>query len=167
MSKLLGLSEMKSNTQFAPLVGLGYYFQKQDYYSALRGIDLKIKTVDHKPHEKLIDIIVSVLAGCTSISQINTRLRPDRALARGWGREQFSEQSNIANTLNAFDDESIGQLRAATESIYLKEGRAIKHDYDQELLTLDLDLTGLLASKESEGSTKGYFSGKKTHMDAN
>ena len=167
MSKLLGLSEMKSNTQFAPLVVLGYYFQKQDYFSALRGIDLKIKTVDHQPHEKLTDIIVSVLAGCISISQINTRLRPDSALARGWGREQFAEQSNIANTLNAFDDESIAQLREATESIYLKEGRAIKHDFAQELLTLDLDLTGLLASKKAEGSEKGYFSGKKTPMDAN
>ena len=29
------------------------------------------------------------------------------------------------------------------------------------MLTLEVDLTGLRASKSSEGSTKGYFSGKR------
>lgn len=166
MSKLLGLSQMKSNTQFAPLAALGYYFQKQDYFSPLRGVDLKIKTVYHKPYEKLIDTVVSILAGCTSISHINTRLRPDTALARAWGREQFAEQSTIADTLNAFDDESIAQLREATQVIYLRQSKALKHDFEEEHLILDLDLTGLPASKHAQGSTKGYFSGEKTVMVA-
>ena len=40
------------------------------------------------------------------------------------------------------------------------------HDPKQGLLILDVDLTGLPASKHAEGSRKGYFSGKKRGVDA-
>ena len=41
-------------------------------------------------------------------------------------------------------------------------------NYDKYfILTADIDLTGLPASKQAEGSRKGYFSGKKGGVDAN
>jgi len=50
----------------------------------------------------------------------------------------------------------------------LREGRAVQHDYtSQGLLILDVDLTGLPASKHAQGSRKGYFSGKKGGVDDN
>jgi len=53
-------------------------------------------------------------------------------------------------------------------SIYLREGRAVQHDYSsQGLLILDVDLTGLPASKLAQGSRKGYFSGKKGGVAVN
>ncbi len=167
MSKLLGLSEMKSNTQFAPLAALGYYLQKQDFFAPIRDeVQLGIKTVRHEPYQKLIDCVVSILAGCTSISGINTRIRPDTALAKAWGRECFAEQSTIADTLDAFNEETITQLRSAIETIYLKWGQVKNHNFSDEYLILDIDLTGLPASKHAQGSTKGFFSGKKTDTDA-
>ena len=109
-----------------------------------------------------------MLAGCHAISQINTRIRPDTALAKAWGVPGFAEQSTIAETLYHFTDTHVQQLRAAITTIYLREGQAIRHDYAREgLLILDIDLTGLPASKHAEGSTKGYFSGKKGGTDGN
>jgi hypothetical protein len=163
MRKRLGLSAMKRNTQHAPLAALGYFLQQRDFFAPLREhVQLGCKTVLHKPHEKLLDVVVSILADCASLKQINTRLRPDTALAAAWGRERFADQATITRVLEAFTPVSVAQLRTAVERIYVREGRALHHPFDQELLFLDLDLTGLPAGRRAEASTKGYFSGEKT-----
>lgn len=169
MTTLLGLSEMKSNTQFAPLAVLGYRLQQRDFFASLRNqLQLQQKRVCYTPHEKLLTCLVSILAGCHAISQIDTRIRPDTALAQAWGLECFTEQSTVADTLDSFTPTNVQQLRAAISSIYLREGQALRHSYQQQgLLMLDVDLTGLPASKHAEGSTKGYFSGKKGDAGGN
>jgi hypothetical protein len=102
------------------------------------------------------------MSGCHAVCQIDTRIRPDKALAQAWGLANFAQQSTVADTLDRFTDLSVHQLRAATSRIYLREGQALRHDSAREgLLILDIDLTALPASQHAEGSTKGYFSGKK------
>lgn len=169
MTTLLGLSDMKSNTQFAPLGLLGYHLQQRDFFAPLREqIQLEQKHVFYTPYDKLLTCLVSIMGGCHAISQINTRIRPDTALAQAWGFKSFAHQATIAATLDRFTDTNIQQLRAAISHIYLREGQAIRHRcLQQELLMLDVDLTGLPASKHAQGSTKGYFSGKKGDMDGN
>ena len=49
----------------------------------------------------------------------------------------------------------------AVETIHRQQGQVFSHDYDRELLILEVDLTGLTASKDAEGSTKGYFPGRR------
>ena len=97
-----------------------------------------------------------------ALQQRHTRLRPETALAAAWGRDVFADQSTISRTLDAFTPVTVAQLRTAVERIYVREGRALHHPFDQELLFLDIDLTGLPAGRHAEASTKGYFSGKKT-----
>ena len=163
MTKRLGLSAMQRNTQYAPLAALGYFLQQQDFFAPLREhVELGCKTVLHEPHQKLLDAVVSMLADCSSLKQINTRLRPDTALAAAWGREAFADQSTISRVLDAFTPTTVAQLRTAVERIYLREGRVLSHPFEQELLFLDIDLTGLPAGRRAEASTQGYFSGKKT-----
>src|SRR5215831_11607516 len=167
MTKRLGLSAMKRNTQYAPLAALGYFLQQQDFFAPLREhVQLGCKTILHEPHQKLLDVVVSMLADCASLKQINTRLRPDTALAAAWGREVFAEQATITRVLDAFTPVSVAQLRTAVERIYVREARALQHPFDQELLFLDIDLTGLPAGRRAEASTKGYFSGGKTAAGA-
>lgn len=162
MTKRLGLSAMKRTTQHAPLAALGYVLQRWDFFAPLREhVKLGCKTVLHEPYEKLLDVVVSILADCASLKQVNTRLRPDTALAAAWGRAMFADQSTIARVLDAFIPASVAQLRTAVEQIYVREGRALHHPFDQELLFLDIDLTGLPAGRRAEASTKGYFSGEK------
>jgi hypothetical protein len=168
MRKRLGLSAMNSHTQYAPLAALGSLLQQQDFFAPLREhVQLDCKTVFHAPHEKLLDVVVSMLADCASLKQINTRLRPDMALAAAWGRARFADQSTITRVLDAFTPPAVAQLRTAVEQIYRREGQALHHPFVHELLFLDIDLTGLPAGRRAEASTKGYFSGEKTAVGAN
>jgi hypothetical protein len=169
MHQLLGLSDMKANTQWAPLAVLGYRLQQRKFFEPLyQQLDLHQKHLRYTSQDKLITCLVSIMSGCQSISHINTRIRPDRALAQAWGLEYFAHQSIVADTLNHFTARHVAQLRQAVNTIYLREGRAVQHDYtSQGFLILDVDLTGLPASKHAEGSRKGYFSGKKGGVDDN
>ena len=169
MHQLLGLADMKANTQWAPLALLGYYLQQRKFFEPLyQHLDLHQKHLRYTPQDKLITCLVSIMSDCQAISHIDTRIRPDRALAQAWGLACFAHQSIVADTLNRFTETHVAQLRQAVNTIYLREGRAVQHDVNKQgLLILDVDLTGLPASKHAEGSRKGYFSGKKGGVDAN
>lgn len=166
MNIRIGLCHRAENCAFVPLAALGYCLTGCDVFAPLSGVHLPLKTVDHTPQQKLQDLLVSILAGCQCIQQIETRLRPEQALARAWRRQRFASQSSIADTLNAFTPETVGQLRGALTQISRRYGQTWHHDFTTDWLWLDIDLTGLLASRHAEGSEKGYFAGKKTNGDA-
>jgi hypothetical protein len=137
--------------------------QQQDFFAPLgEHVQLGGKTIDHEPHQKLLDVVVSMLADCSSLKQIHTRLRPDTTLAAAWGRDVFADQSTISRPRDAFTPVTVAQLRTAVERISVREGRALHHPFAQKLLFLDIDLTGLPAGRHAEASTKGSCSGKKT-----
>ena len=162
------LTSMPEETKFVPLGVLGYCLTRTDIMSPLfASLELPIKKVDHAPAEKLLDVLVSILAGCRALYQVNSRIRPDRALARAWGREQFAEQANLSRTLDAFGPAQVAQLRAGSELLFRRESRTLRHDFAQERLWLDVDLTPLPASKHAQGSSKGKIGGKKTVMAVN
>lgn len=168
MATTIRLTKMSQDTSFAPLGVLGYCLTRTAFLAPVfADLTLPIKEVDHSPAAKLMDVLTSILAGCRAISQVNTRLRPDLALARAWERESFAEQSNLARTLDAFSPEHVAQLRQGSEALFRRESQALRHDFARDRLWLDIDLTPLPASKHAEGSTKGKIGGKKTCTDAN
>lgn len=166
MSIDVGLCQRPDSCGFVPLAALGYCLSHSDFFAPLAQVQLPMKTIDHSPQQKLQDVVASILTGCQSIAQINTKLRPEQALAHAWQRSAFASQSGISDTLDAFSPETVGQLRGALTTLYSTHGKAPSHDFAAALLWLDIDLTGLLFSKAAEDSTKGYFAGKKTAMDA-
>jgi hypothetical protein len=97
------------------------------------------------------------LAGGTAMNQIDTLVFPDTALQRAFGREHCAHSSVVQNTLDACTPDTVSHLQQANMRLYQHYGQAVAHDFSQEYLLLDLDLTGLLAGPQSEGSTKGYF----------
>src|SRR2546429_830387 len=102
MTKRLGLSAMHRSTHYAPLAALGAFLQQRDFFAPLwEHVQLGGKTIYHEPHQKLLDVVVSMLADCSSLKQINTRLRPDTALATAWGRGAVVDQSTISRSLGA------------------------------------------------------------------
>jgi hypothetical protein len=52
-------------------------------------------------------------------------------------------------------------MREASESLFHWLGQAHRHDFGKDFLRLDIDLTGMPASKRAEGSAKGYFSRRR------
>jgi len=168
MRPTIRLTTMPEETHFAPLGVLGYCLTRTHFLEpVLKSVRLPIKTVAHSPASKLLDVLVSILAGCRAIRQVNTRLRPDLALAQAWGRKRFAEQATLARTLDCFTAEQIIQLRQGTESLFRRESRTLHHPFAKEWLWLDIDLTPLPASKQAEASTKGKLGAKKTFMGGN
>jgi hypothetical protein len=167
MSTAIRLVALREESNFVPLGVLGYCLMRtqflQPVFSELR---LQQKTVKHLPEAKLIDLLVSILTGCRAIAQVNTRPRPDVVLAQAWERTCFTEQSLLADTLDAFDETALSQLRQGSTALLQREGRMFRHDFAQTWLWLDIDLTPLPISKLAEASTKGKFA-KKTVMVAN
>jgi hypothetical protein len=168
MTTRLGLSAMTRHTSYAPLAALGYVLHQAAFFAPLREhVQLGGKTILHEPYQQLLDVVVSVLADGASLKPINTRLRPETALAAAWGRERCADQSTITRVLDAFTPPAVAPLRTASARIYLREGQALHHPVAQERLFLDIDLTGLPARRRAEASTQGCCSGEKTVMDAN
>lgn len=156
------LTPLGNMTCFAPLVALGFWTREHDLwapiFSRLRfAHSLHIK----HPEQALLDLWVSMLAGCCSVSHVNTQLRPDLVLAQAWGRARFHEQSTLARVLDKCQAEHVAQLRAGVDVVYQWIGQAPHHAWSTEPLILDIDLTGLPAGRQAEGSTRGYFSEKR------
>ena len=147
---------------YVPLAALGYALRRAHVLDPLDEVAVPIKTVLHTPGDKLVEALVLILAGGRSSAQADLLLRPNRPLAQAWGQLQFAQQSTLADTLDAFNPDSLSALRTAFETIMMQWSPALAHDFRTGRLFIDDDLTGLPASRRAEGSTKGYFAGEKT-----
>jgi hypothetical protein len=157
----IGLTR-KSSMSHVPLAVFGYALRRAEVLRPLEQWDLPIKAITHTASEKVIEALVLILAGGRATAQADVLLRPNRLLARAWGQSEFAQQSTLADTLDALTPASVGQLRAAFEAMVRTWSASCSHDFRRGELIVDDDLTGLPASRQAEGSTKGYFAGEKT-----
>ena len=140
---------------------MGHYLSQEGVLKPLSSVHIVQKSIKHSPTQKLIDALMGILSGCKALYEIDVRVRPDAPLQRAFGRERCADQSTIQRTLNAFTSENVAQLRQAVEAIGRRYSATFSHDFEREMLVVEVDLTGLRASKRAEGSTKGYFSGER------
>lgn len=125
MAPHITVKNLDAMTQFAPLVAVGCYLRDSDLLSPVMSrLSFGQATHTERPVAALLDLWVSMLAGCRSVRQINTRIRPDRVLAQAWGREQFAEQSTIARVLDGCQAEQVAQLRSGVSQVYRWLGAA-------------------------------------------
>lgn len=163
----ISVVKLERMTRFAPLVALGFYVREHDLLAPLYSrLEFGQPMHTKEPQEAIVDLWISMLAGCRSVSQINTKIRPDRPLAMAWGRDQFKEQSTIARVLDGCQSEQVQQVREAGASLYRWIGQAPRHPTTAPLL-VDIDLTGLPAGRQAQGSLPGYGSGKRGSVCAN
>jgi hypothetical protein len=162
----IGFTKKDINTQYAPLAVLLAHYQTNRTLEPLEKVQLGMKTRDFSPVDKLEQIMVSMLAGCETMSQVNTRLDAEVSLATVGGWSHFTDQSNLSRLLDGLTLTQIDQIRAATTAIWRVNSRTCQHDW-RGYLWLDFDLSGLPCSPRAEASQKGYFSDKKTSLAAN
>ena len=105
-------------------------------------------------------MVLSRLVGCATVSEVNTQLKPDMALAHAWNLTHWADQSTLMRTLDTLTQLNIGQVRTAATTIWRAQSQTWQHDW-RRFLWLDVDLSGLPCSPRAEASPKGYFSGKK------
>ena len=161
-----GLTTQIFNTQYAPLAVLLAYYRHEHVLQPLENVTVKMKTRHFSPIDKLEQVLISILAGCNTLSEVNTTIRPDLLLAQIGGWAPVAEQSTLSETLDALTLMNIEQLESAVGAIWRRHSATLKRDW-RAFLWLDCDLSGLLSGKQAEGSIKGYFSGKKMHVGVN
>lgn len=152
-------------TGFSPnasLALLGRWTQDKGIWKQMEtNIHIPQKVIKHKPHEKLKDLLINIWAGGEGIADVNNRVRTDETLQKLFGRQACAEQSTISETVNAATEQTIQETEALVKQILRAFGSCYRHDDEKQWWLLDVDLTGLLAGKQAEGSEKGYFSGQR------
>ena len=129
-------------TPRAPLVALGMKFHQLGVFRPVEeGVQIAQKVVKYKPVEKLVDALITILAGAHGLVEANKRVRPDRALQRAFGRNGCADQSVISQTLDACTAENVKQMREAKKKIYQQHSAGYRHDYESSLQLLDIDMT--------------------------
>ena len=153
-------TRFSSRASLAALVAL---MRARGIFDLLRlGVQIEQKTVKDSPQEKLLDILLALLAGAHSLVQLNTLLRDDPAWQRAAGRQRSVEQSVAHQTLDAATAETVAELQQVLTTLTRRYSQVARHSYRSEWLLLDVDLTGLPAGKSAEQSVKGYFSAARS-----
>lgn len=166
MTVEFGFTDELVNTQYAPLAAIFAHYQHNQVLHPLEQVEIESKVRDFSATSKLIQLFMSILAGCNTLSEVNPRLKQETALAKVYGWPRFADQSNLSRLLDGLTLKQLEQLRTATTQIWRSRSKTVKHDW-RGYLWLDYDLSGLPCSLRAEASQKGYFSDKKTHLDAN
>lgn len=161
----IGFTEELTNSQYAPLAALCAHYQQNHMLEPLAGVELPMQERDFDTADKLIQILLSILSGCMTLSEVNSRLKPELGLARVWGWDRFADQSSLSRTLDALTLKNIEQLHGSATTIWRNRSQLKEHDW-RSYLWLDFDLSGLPCSPQAQESQKGYFSDKKIPLDA-
>ena len=150
-----------------PLAALGYAYRRAHLLSPLYADLLPMKTLEHSLGDKLTEALVLILAGWRATVQADLLLRPNQGLAQAWGQGRFAQQSTLADSLDAMTEQAVTHLQSEFGGWMQTWSYTCQHDFRRGHLIFDGDLTGLPAARRAEGSTKGYFAGKKIALGAN
>jgi len=156
---------MSQSSRFSPrasLIALGNYLENTVIWQLIeQEVTIKQKVLKHKPTDKLKDAWISMLAGAQSLVELNTLVRPDKALQQAFGRDDCADQSTVSETLNACDEQTVKQMQVANKHVYQRYGKGYGHHYGKQMQILDVDMSGLICGAQAEGAEKGYFPNQK------
>lgn len=128
-------------------------------------VEIHQKKMEYKPTDKLIFIVLGIISGCDVIFDLNRKLRVDRPLLKAFGYQKCADQSVIQDTLNAVTEDNVLQMESALKAIWDENNLTVpileNAKIEGRIETIDIDLSGMPASKKAECSTKGYFAGEK------
>lgn len=142
MSIEIKLETSDQHTAFAPLAVIGYCFTQSGLLNPLwlELLEFQPKSYKHGGVEKLQDTQVAILAGCRSLSQVNSKIRLYLVLAASWQRKQFAEQSNLSRTLDQLTSNDVSGLRQGNRQLLQQHSQLRHHDLKTPIL-LDIDPT--------------------------
>ena len=107
-------------TSHAMLVPWGMYAQDIGLVEALEGVPISQRTRDHTPQTKLIEFLVSILAGCAHLKDISHGSHPlhqDLVVAQAWGQKGWADHSGVSRTLKACTEETVAAVKEALNSV--------------------------------------------------
>jgi len=169
------MSQLPTETQSAPAAALtshamlvlwGFFAQRIGLVETLGGIPSPQRRREYAPQTKLVEFLVSVLAGCAYLQDISRAPHPldqDSAVAQAWGQEGWADYSGISRTLKACTEETVAAVKEALEVVSRPfiEREVMLALLEQEVLVYDGDLTGRPVSSTSTtypGAAFGWMS---------
>jgi len=129
----IGLTETLTNTCYAPLVALFAHYQQTNLFAPLRQVQIPMRLRDCTPASKLEQILLSILAGCETLSEINPHLRQERILAAALGIPRLADQSSLSRTLDALTLKNFDELRTSLGQIWQPLSRVRTRDWRRYL----------------------------------
>jgi hypothetical protein len=162
----IGFTPELTNTRFAPLAVLSALYQQEKWLEPLQQVLIPMRNRYFEPSSKLIQVLLSILTGCETLSEVNPTLKQEKGLAAIWGWNRFADQSSLSRTLDALTLKNIESLRTSTGQIGQQVGQVRKRDW-RKFLWLDFDLSALPCGRKAQEAQKGYFADKKMLPDAN
>ena len=150
-------------TPQAPLCALGEVLRVREVFQPLHdAVDIRQKTVVYSPADKLVFVVLGMLSGAETVSEIQTKVRPDRGLLGAFGYQRCADASVIQQTLDASTEATVASLESALAEVRLQQCQ--RHEVSsvgQEPLHVDIDLSALPIGKRAEGAKKGYVAKKR------
>jgi hypothetical protein len=154
------------NTRYAPLAVLSAHYQQKQVLEPLKAVTICQKKRDFQAFDKLNQVLLSILSGCVTLNEVNSKLQSESGIARMWSQKRIADQSTLSRTLDALSLKQIEELRLAVTQIWREIGQTPHHNW-RGYLWLDYDLSSLPCGKQAEASQKGFASGKKTSLVVN
>jgi len=156
----------ETNSEYASLCAIAPVIKDKNVFDVVhQKVEIHQKEVDYRPTDKLVLMTLGIMSGCDVVFDINRKLRVDRPLLRAFGYSKCADQSVIQDTLNAATQENVLQMESALKTIWDKNNLTVpileNARIEGRIETIDMDLSGMPASKKAECSTKGYFAGEK------
>ena len=171
LSKKHNNNKVKITSNYASLCALAPVIADKKVFEPIHtNVNISQKKLLYSPTDKLVFLTLGIMSGTQTVYDINQTVRVDQALLKAFGYKKCADQSVIQETLNATTQENIQQMETALKSIWdqnnlttsLFENAQFENaQKENKTLTIDIDLSGHIASKNAEQSKKGYFSDKK------
>jgi hypothetical protein len=147
-------SSQEKLTSHAILVAWGLYAQEIGLVENLMQVPISQRSREHTPQTKVLEFLVSVLAGCAYLQDISCGAHPldkDQVVAEAWGQPGWADYSGVSRTLQRCDDATVSAIKAALADV---SRPFIAREVQQVIesgcaLIYDGDLTGRPVSQRS------------------
>jgi hypothetical protein len=150
-------------TEHALLVPLGHFAAQIGLLDALQRVPFGMKTIDHRPGDKLAELLAHILAGGMHVKELAASAHPlvdDQVVAQAWGQAAFASASGVNALLRAASDASVAALQTELRRVSGPYRRRVLRDLAPSWLVVDFDLTGLVVSDQAttyQGAEYGYM----------
>ena len=160
------MSQSETVTQHALLAAWGDFASQIGLIQQLESLTFHQKRYHHSAQTKVIEFMVSTLAGLTYLKEISRSAHPldqDTVLAGAWGQAAWADYSGVSRTLQALTSEEVQQVVEvlnANSQMFISSEVSLAL-WQEQCLVYDGDLTGLAVSKSSQTYPGAAFG----HMD--
>jgi hypothetical protein len=113
-------NDLETLTYHAMLVILGQFAYSIGLLTPLQAVELHQKTVQHSPQTKVLEFLVSILAGLEHLQDLSRSAHPldqDLAVAKAWGQAGWADYSGVSRTLAGLTQAEADQIAAVLAQI--------------------------------------------------